>query len=210
MLRDRAGASRRAIRRSAWLASDAGESHALGVARQFWAARIRPCRACAWTSAYRHDRAVMQTRPWSRLPAIDAAARCLRGRAWPSPWHGVRGLSRSSLRSRRRAARARCASSTRSPRRLEVRMWQAYYAKERARLFGCSSPCCASNITIRGRPPRVEGFHLARAAATFRRPARHYEVVLPDLEAAYTQGAIVDRRRRSIRARSRGPSSRGG
>src|SRR5207247_2318796 len=32
----------------------------------------------------------------------------------------------------------------------------------------------------------IQGFHLARAAATFGDATEHYEAVLPDLEAAYT------------------------
>ncbi len=68
---------------------------------------------------------------------------------------------------------------------LELRMWQAYYAKERARLFGLLVTMLHEqnhypwHIAIR------EGFHLARAAATFGDLRGNYESVLPDLESAY-------------------------
>ena len=49
---------------------------------------------------------------------------------------------------------------------------------------GCSSCCCTSSIAIRGRRRRSK--HVTwRAAATFADLKDHYEVVLPDLEAAY-------------------------
>lgn len=68
---------------------------------------------------------------------------------------------------------------------LELRMWQAYYAKERVRLF-------ALLVTMLHEPNRYswvtatrEGLHLARAAATFGDAKTNYEGVLPDLETAY-------------------------
>jgi hypothetical protein len=64
-------------------------------------------------------------------------------------------------------------------------MWQAYYAKERVRLF----VLLVRMLHEQNRYPWVtatrEGFHLARAAATFGDARGSYEVVLPDLETAY-------------------------
>jgi hypothetical protein len=68
---------------------------------------------------------------------------------------------------------------------LETRMWQAYYAKERARLFGLVVALLHEQYHYSWATATVQGFHLARAAATFGDATDHYEVVLPDLEAAY-------------------------
>jgi hypothetical protein len=68
---------------------------------------------------------------------------------------------------------------------LETRMWQAYYAKERARLFGLLVTLLHEQYHYSWATATVQGFHLARAAATFAELKEHYEVVLPDLEAAY-------------------------
>jgi hypothetical protein len=68
---------------------------------------------------------------------------------------------------------------------LEIRMWQAYYGKERARLFGLLVTLLHEQYHYSWATAAVEGFHLARAAATFADLKDHYEVVLPDLEAAY-------------------------
>ena len=70
---------------------------------------------------------------------------------------------------------------------LETRMWQAYYAKERARLFGLLVTLLHEQYHYSWAMATVQGFHLARAAATFAELKDHYEVVLPDLEAAYGQ-----------------------
>ena len=70
---------------------------------------------------------------------------------------------------------------------LEVRMWQAYYAKERLRLFRLLVTMLHEQYRYSWATAAVEGFHLARAAATFADMRGGYEAVLPDLEAAYAQ-----------------------
>ena len=70
---------------------------------------------------------------------------------------------------------------------LEVRMWQAYYAKERVRLFSLLVTMLHEQYHYSWATATVEGFHLARAAATFGDLTSGYEVVLPDLEAAYAK-----------------------
>jgi hypothetical protein len=82
---------------------------------------------------------------------------------------------------------------------LETRMWQAYYAKDRARLFGLLVTMLHEQYHYSWATAAVEGFHLARAAATFGDATDHDEAVLPDLEAAYGQvrawtGATFDAR----------------
>jgi hypothetical protein len=82
---------------------------------------------------------------------------------------------------------------------LETRMWQAYYAKERGRLFGLLVTLLHEQYHYSWATAAVEGFHLARAAATFAELKDHYEAVLPDLEAAYAKvrawtGATFDAR----------------
>ena len=82
---------------------------------------------------------------------------------------------------------------------LETRMWQAYYSKERARLFGLLATLLHEQYHYSWATAAVEGFHLARAAATFGDLKDHYEVVLPDLEASYGRvrawtGATFDAR----------------
>jgi hypothetical protein len=70
---------------------------------------------------------------------------------------------------------------------LEVRMWQAYYAKERLRLFGLLVTMLHEQYHFSWATATLEGFHLARAAATFGDLRGGYDVVLPDLEAAYAK-----------------------
>src|SRR5262245_10298526 len=70
---------------------------------------------------------------------------------------------------------------------LEVRMWQAYYAKERLRLFGLLVTMLHEQYHYSWATATREGFHLARAAATFGDLHSGYDVVLPDLEAAYAK-----------------------
>lgn len=70
---------------------------------------------------------------------------------------------------------------------LEVRMWQAYYAKERTRLFTLLVSLLRQQYRYSWATATMEGFHLARAAATFAELRGNYEVVLPDLEAAYAK-----------------------
>jgi hypothetical protein len=69
---------------------------------------------------------------------------------------------------------------------LELRMWQAYYAKDRVRLFALLVTMLHEQYRYSWATATREAFHLARAAATFGDLRDHYEVVLPDLEAAYT------------------------
>lgn len=70
---------------------------------------------------------------------------------------------------------------------LEVGMWKAYYAKERVRLFGLLLTMLHEQYRYSWATAAVEGFHLARAAATFGDLHGGYDVVLPDLEAAYAK-----------------------
>ena len=70
---------------------------------------------------------------------------------------------------------------------LEVRMWQAYYAKERVRLFSLLVTMLREQYHYSWATATVEAFHLARAAATFGDLTGSYDVVLPDLEAAYAR-----------------------
>jgi hypothetical protein len=68
---------------------------------------------------------------------------------------------------------------------LELDMWQAYYAKEKLRLFrGLVTMLHEQNRYSWARAGQA-GFHLARAAATFAELRSNYEQVLPDLERAY-------------------------
>jgi hypothetical protein len=69
---------------------------------------------------------------------------------------------------------------------LELRMWQAYYAKENVRLFGLLVTLLREQYRYPWWKAAEEGFHLARAAATFGNARSNYEAVLPDLEAAYS------------------------
>lgn len=68
---------------------------------------------------------------------------------------------------------------------LELRMWQAYYAKSNVRLFGLLVTMLHEQYHYPWTTATIEGFHLARAASTFADTRSGYEVVLPDLEAAY-------------------------
>jgi hypothetical protein len=68
---------------------------------------------------------------------------------------------------------------------LELRMWKAYYAKERVNLFRLLVTMLREQYHYSWATAANEGFHLARAAATFGDATGNYEVVLPDLETAY-------------------------
>ena len=68
---------------------------------------------------------------------------------------------------------------------LELRMWQAYYAKERVHLFGLLVTMLHEQYRYSWAVATKEAFHLARAASRFGELRDGYEVVLPDLEAAY-------------------------
>jgi hypothetical protein len=70
---------------------------------------------------------------------------------------------------------------------LETRMWQAYYAKQRGRLFALLVTLLHEQYHYSWATASVEGFHLARAAATFGDRRDGYEIALPDLEAAYAK-----------------------
>jgi len=70
---------------------------------------------------------------------------------------------------------------------LEVRMWQSYYAKERLRLFGLLVAMLHEQYRYSWATAAAEGFHLARAAATFGDLRDNYDVVLPDLETVYAR-----------------------
>ena len=70
---------------------------------------------------------------------------------------------------------------------LELQMWKAYYAKEKLRLFRLLVTMLHEQYRYSWAMATIEGFHLARAAATFGDAKDHYEVVLPDLEAAYSR-----------------------
>ena len=68
---------------------------------------------------------------------------------------------------------------------LELGMWQAYYGKERARLFALLVTMLREQYHYSWAVATIEGFHLARAAAAFGDLTSNYDSVLPDLEAAY-------------------------
>jgi hypothetical protein len=68
---------------------------------------------------------------------------------------------------------------------LETRMWQAYYSKENVRLFGLLVTTLREQYHYSWFTAAIEGYHLARAAATFGNARANYEAVLPDLEAGY-------------------------
>jgi hypothetical protein len=71
---------------------------------------------------------------------------------------------------------------------LEVRVWQAHYAKHRTRLFARLVILLHEQYHYSWATATLEGFHLARAAATFGDLRDGYDVVLPDLEAAFAKG----------------------
>lgn len=66
-------------------------------------------------------------------------------------------------------------------------MWQSYYAKQRVQLFGLLVTMLHEQYRYSWATASIEGFHLARAAATFGDLRSGYDVVLPDLEAAYAR-----------------------
>jgi hypothetical protein len=67
---------------------------------------------------------------------------------------------------------------------LELRMWQAYYAKERVRLFALSVTMLHEQNHYSWVAATRQGLHLARAAATVGDARANYESVLLDLENA--------------------------
>jgi hypothetical protein len=62
---------------------------------------------------------------------------------------------------------------------LETDMWKAYYAKQKLRLFGLLVEMLHEQHHYSWWTATVDGFYLARAAATFGDATGHYEVVLP-------------------------------
>jgi len=70
---------------------------------------------------------------------------------------------------------------------LEVRMWQAYYSKEKVRLFALLVTMLHEQYRYSWAIASREGFHLARAAGTFGDLRGDYDQVLPDLESAYVE-----------------------
>ncbi len=68
---------------------------------------------------------------------------------------------------------------------LELRMWQAYYGKDRIRLFALLVTQLHEQNHYSWANATRAGFYLARAAATFGDARANYETVLPDLEHAY-------------------------
>jgi hypothetical protein len=68
---------------------------------------------------------------------------------------------------------------------LDLRMWQAYYAKERTRLLVLLVTMLREQYHYSWATAVIEGFYLARAAATFGDARSDYERVLPDLEQGY-------------------------
>lgn len=65
-------------------------------------------------------------------------------------------------------------------------MWQAYYAKEKFRLFRLLVVSLREQYHYSWQTAVRAAFHLARAAATFGDATSDYDRVLPDLEAGYT------------------------
>jgi hypothetical protein len=68
---------------------------------------------------------------------------------------------------------------------LEVDMWQAYYRKEKVRLFSDLVTSLHEQVRYPWAKAATAGFHLARAASQFAEMRSDYERVLPDLEQAY-------------------------
>jgi hypothetical protein len=68
-------------------------------------------------------------------------------------------------------------------------MWQAYYAKERLRLFGLLVVTLHEQYRYSWAMATREAYHLAKAAATFGDLRGNYDVVLPDLTMGYAAAA---------------------
>ncbi|MGZ3408616.1 MAG: hypothetical protein ACXVAN_19330 [Polyangia bacterium] len=69
---------------------------------------------------------------------------------------------------------------------LEVGMWQAYYGKDKFRLFRLLVVMLREQYHYSWQKAVRAAYHLARAAATFGDATGDYDRVLPDLEAGYT------------------------
>ncbi|HEY2743225.1 MAG TPA: hypothetical protein VGL86_01325 [Polyangia bacterium] len=68
---------------------------------------------------------------------------------------------------------------------LELGMWQAYYAKEKFRLFRLLVVMLREQYHYSWQEAVIAAYHLARAASTFGDATGDYDRVLPDLEAGY-------------------------
>lgn len=68
---------------------------------------------------------------------------------------------------------------------LELRMWQAYYAKENVRLFGLLVVLLREQYHYSWASALLQGSRLARAAARFGNAKSDYERSLPELTDAY-------------------------
>jgi hypothetical protein len=69
---------------------------------------------------------------------------------------------------------------------LEVGMWQAYYKKQNLRLFGLLIVMLREQYRYTWAKAATAGFYLARPASRFAEMKLGYELVLPDLERAFT------------------------
>jgi len=76
---------------------------------------------------------------------------------------------------------------------LEIDMWQAYYAKEKVRLFKDLVVSLHEQNRYSWSKATSAGFYLARAAAKFSDLRSDYEQVLPDLERAYSIAKMWNR-----------------
>jgi hypothetical protein len=68
---------------------------------------------------------------------------------------------------------------------LEVSMWQAYYEKNRAALFGDLVMMLREQNRYSWSVASQQAFYFARAASTFSNIQSNYDQVLPDLEQGY-------------------------
>jgi hypothetical protein len=68
---------------------------------------------------------------------------------------------------------------------LEVDMWRGYYAHENIRLFADLTTMLHEQNRYPWAEAAVAAYHLSRAASTFAETHTAYELLLPDLEAAY-------------------------
>ena len=72
---------------------------------------------------------------------------------------------------------------------LETRMWQAYYAKQRTRLFLLLVSTLREQYRYSWATATRQAFYFARAAAAFGDITLDYEQVVPDLEKGYQAGS---------------------
>ena len=83
---------------------------------------------------------------------------------------------------------------------LEVGMWQAYYAKDKSRLFRLLVVMLREQYHYSWQKAVRAGYQLARAAATFGDATGDYDRVLPDLDGRVHHRARLDGR--EIRSRA--------